>query len=102
MSEALLALLSATGPAAVSVSLVIVGLLSQRLGAVTKMPAYYRWFYVAAVLVGVSSVTRVLGASAGPDEGLALFCTVTFALGVTIGVVVAWRYWSWLFGERGR
>jgi|YNPBryBLVA2012_1023415.scaffolds.fasta_scaffold33156_2 hypothetical protein len=102
MSEALLALLSATGPAAVSVGLVIVGLLSQRLGAVTKMPAYYRWFYVAAVLVGASSVTRILGASTGLDEGLALFCTATFALGVTIGVVVAWRYWSWLFGERGR
>lgn len=102
MGDALLALLSATGPAAVGAGLVIVGLLSQRLGAVTKMPGYYRWFYVAAALVGASSVTRVLGASVGPDEGLALFCMATFALGVTIGVVVAWRYWSWLFGERER
>ena len=42
--EQVLTLLSAAGPASLALALVVMGLLSQRLGAVTKMPSHYRWF----------------------------------------------------------
>ncbi len=99
MTDAAIILLSALGPISVCLALVIMGMLSQRLGSVIKMPAYYRWFFVAAGLTGVSAAARLLAVSEITDT-LALVCTLTFALGVTLGVVVAWRYWSWLFGER--
>jgi hypothetical protein len=99
MSYALTTLLSAVGPAAVGLALVVAGLLSKRLGMVTKMPPYYRWFFVAAGLLGGSTVTRLLSVG-GAGEMLALLYIATFALGVTLGLVVVWHYWSWLFGER--
>lgn len=92
-------LLSAIGPISILFTLVVMGLLSQRLGAVTKMRPLYRWFYVAAAFLGVSTILRLLGMG-GPDETLSLLYSVFFVTGVTLGVVVAWRYWSWLFGER--
>ncbi|GAB4569771.1 MAG: hypothetical protein Kow0077_02820 [Anaerolineae bacterium] len=100
MDEAFFTLAGAFGPAGVAVALVVLGLLSQRLGAVTKTPPYYRWFYVAAGLVGVSLISRILSIGAH-DVGIEMVYTFSFALGVTIGLVVAWRYWNWLFGERG-
>ena len=99
METAFTTLLSAAGPAAVGVALIVIGLLSQRLGAVTKMPPYYRLFFVAAGLLGGSTVIRLLSVG-GPNEALSLLYALTFALGVTMGLVVAWRYWSWLFSER--
>lgn len=65
----------------------------------TKMPPYYRWFYVAAGLLGGSMIARLLSMG-GATDILSLLYTVTFAIGVTIGLVVAWRYWNWLFSER--
>lgn len=104
MSDALLATLSAVGPFAIAVVLVVVGLLSQRLGAVTRTPPYYRWFFVAAGLAGVSVVLRLLlyGVRAEAQSVVALLYTATLALSVTLGVIVAWYYWRWLFSERGR
>lgn len=96
----MLALMSAVGPFSVALALVVLGQLSQRLGAVTKMPPRYRWFYVAAGLVGCSVVARLLGVSTAAQEVLSLVYSATFAVGVTLGLVVAWHYWGWLFGER--
>lgn len=100
MSEEVFILLSTVGPLSVTLALIVVGLLSQRLGAVTKMPPHYRWFFVAASLTGSSVVVRLLGVSVRSQDTLSLLYAVLFALGVTLGVVVAWYYWSWLFGER--
>ena len=101
MNNALLALLSATGPIAIAVMLVIIGLFSQRLGAVTKTPSYYRWFFVAAVFVSMSIGARLLGATdAGVSEVVAGIYVVGLALGLTIGLITAWHYWRWLFSER--
>ena len=97
--EQVLTLLSAAGPASLAVALAVMGLLSQRLGAVTKMPSHYRWFYIAAGMLGVSVVVRLL-AVGGVGETLALVYAGSLVLGGVIGVLTAWRYWSWLFGER--
>lgn len=42
------------GLAGISTALVVLGLLSRRLGQVTRAPRYYLGFFVAAVLIGVS------------------------------------------------
>jgi hypothetical protein len=101
MTETVFILLGSVGPLAICVALVVVGLLSSRLGAVTKMPPYYRWFFVAAGLVLVSVVTRLMLIKQ-LDDTLLLIYNLLLAAGVTLGVVVAWRYWAWLFGEDDR
>lgn len=93
------------GGIAISVMLFILGVLSKRLGSVTNAPPHYRWFYVASILVGIGAVLRffTLGRSISlQDAGIlgVLLYNGLPALGVTIGVITAWRYWSWLLAER--
>ncbi len=101
MISVLFSLLGAVGPVSIAVTLVVVGLLSQRLGAVTRTPPYYRWCYVAAILVGLSTLERLVSVGY-EDILLTLLGNLLLALGVTLGLIVGWRYWSWLFGERQR
>lgn len=85
-------------------ALVVIGLLSRRLGEATRAAPYHIGFYVAAGLVLVSVLARLfnlLFVPATVDDPLwiALYSGLP-ALAVTIGVFVAWRYWSWLLAER--
>lgn len=96
------------GLLAIIVALIALGILSRRLGAATHAAPYYLGFYVAALLVAVSLVARtanlILGfaddAAAAHDPGWALLFAGLPALGMTLGLVMAWRYWSWLLAER--
>lgn len=84
--------------------------LSRRLGAVTKMPPYYRGFAVATALLSVALVSHVERKAAflsgdatasfllSPWYGL-LFFHMPLFLGILIDVVLVWRYWSWLLKE---
>lgn len=95
-----------------SVALVVMGLLSKRFGSATQTPPYYIGFYLAALLVIGGVVVRLLDFVWAQPDALALSEASTDAtarvllynglpaLGVTIGVIVAWRYWSWLLAER--
>ena len=91
---------------AVIVTLVVLAQLSQRLGAVTKARPYYRWYYVAACFVAAAVVVRVLNSqpplAASPNLtilGIILHDGLQ-AIGLTIGLIVTWYYWSWLLAER--
>ena len=109
--DVLFSLLGVLAPVAIAVTLVVLGLLSQRLGAVTNTPPYYRWFYVAAVLVSVAAffeLLYVLSLSVDDGEGLVyaeafylLTYSVPMAVGLMISAAVSWRYWGWLLSERG-
>jgi hypothetical protein len=88
----------------------IMARLSQKLGAVTKMPGYYRGFYVSAVFLLVSLIayflkTSVLLASEQAPALLNndLFYLLTyylpFAIGTSISLAIAFRYWDWLLKE---
>jgi hypothetical protein len=84
---------------------------SQRLGAVTKMPPYFRSFYVAMVLLSISTLARIIRSNPtlatqsstgwlnSPTFDLAVY-HAPFVVAVAISVGVAWRYWSWLFKEK--
>ncbi len=100
----LLTLFGLCGPASILIALVVLALLSQRLGAVTKRAPLYRWLFVSVALIGVSIVGRVISAvapGADPAYTTAMLYDILFVLGLGLGVIVAWRYWSWLLHERG-
>ncbi|MDX2137440.1 MAG: hypothetical protein SF123_05045 [Chloroflexota bacterium] len=93
------------GPAGVAVALVVLGLLSRRLGATTRTGAHYGWFFFSAALMTMSAGARVAGMWTSADN-LAnepiwvLLYNGLPALAITIAVFTAWHYWSWLLAER--
>lgn len=94
------------GPLSIATALLVMGLLSRKLGRVTKAAPYYLGFFVAAFLVGVSVFVRIILLTGSTSIGLQnhtlkiLLVNGLPAVGVTLGVSVAWRYWSWLLAER--
>lgn len=89
----------------------IFAILSQRLGAVTKMPPYFRGFYVAMAFLSISTLARVMRSNLAlsPQSGIGLLNAplfnlavyhAPFVIAIVISVGVAWRYWSWLFKEK--
>ncbi len=81
--------------------------LSRRLGEVNRMPPYYRRFLIASGFVSVAILVQVIRTAAyiSCDPGVAVLLSPCFSLvafhlplfiGVFIGVLTAWRYWSWL------
>jgi len=85
--------------------------LSERFGAVTKMPPFYRYYYVALVFLTVGAIAHILVVRAHwaykqpPDWlmspwFLVLAHFLPLTIGVTIGLVITWRYWSWLVSKR--
>ncbi|MBI3359674.1 MAG: hypothetical protein HY023_01015 [Chloroflexi bacterium] len=100
----------ALGLGAIVYMLVIFGMLSHRLGAVIKMPPHYRWFYVSAGLAGLALLAYLAGVSLSVERAssavtraadlLLSWYHLPLALGLTLSLGVAWRYWSWLLRER--
>jgi len=100
-------LLGLLGVGSIAFALVLLGRLSQRLGQVTNAAPYHTGFYVGAFLVSVGGAARLWhlfdsGHTADLHETMlwVLLYNGAPALGVTIGVIFAWRYWSWLLAER--
>ena len=96
------------GMFSIVVALVLLGLLSKRMARATRTPAYYLGFYVAAVFVAIGVLARLINLtdrvapSANMHDNIAWVVLYNGAptLGVTLGVIIAWRYWSWLLAER--
>jgi hypothetical protein len=99
-------LLNALAPLGIAAALVVLGLLSKRMNDNTgSAKPYYRWFYVAAALLVISAAARLVGDLGGETEPHTRIEWVLLydglpALGITLGLYVAWRYWSWLLAER--
>ena len=90
---------------ALSVSMILLALLSRRLGQVTVAPPNYIGVLIGAALVGGSGIARIGYVLNASDLALDWWLIGAFdgipSIGVTVAVVYAWRYWSWLFAERG-
>ena len=104
-------ILSPLGTISVIFLFFILARLSEKLGAVTKMPPYHRWFRVGQGFLVVALISQFLRISVLLTRqasylwlDTSLFYLIThhlpMAIGVTIGLVVTWRYWSWLLTER--
>ena len=96
MMNGLLAVLGLVGPLALIIATLVIALLSQRLGTITKQLRVYRWLFVAIGVMTVAVVIRFWALDS--INGLAY--PLLMALGLTIALVVAWHYWGWLLGER--
>lgn len=96
------------GYGAIAVAMIVLGRLSQRLGSVTHARPYYLGLYVAAGLVMISIVVRLLfitrpDISLGAEEQNLVYTLLNVglpAIAVTLALVVTWYYWSWLLAER--
>ncbi|HEX2906867.1 MAG TPA: hypothetical protein VHO69_08410 [Phototrophicaceae bacterium] len=96
------------GPISLVVALVVIGLLSKRLGRVLRTRQYYVGFFIAAGLMATSVFARILNLGRGApvaaelnhDPAWVFLYMGLPAIALTLGIVVAWRYWSWLLAER--
>lgn len=105
------AIVGSAGLIALIFSLVILGQFGRKLGAVTKMPPYYRFYYLAVSLLAFALVSRFVRASVfwAPSETIAPILNepllyffgyhLPLAVGLTIGIAITWKYWSWLLKE---
>jgi hypothetical protein len=106
------AILGSVGLFSLIYALLILAQFGRKLGAVTKMRPYYKGYHLAACCVGLALVMRFIRATvfwAAPDTIPALLNSPTFylllyhlplAIGVSLGLVITWHYWSWLLKER--
>ncbi len=96
------------GMASIGLATAVLGSISKRMGQVTHTPPYYIGLYISSALFMVSVVARLVNwlrnvqpAELNGDPGVIILYIGLPALAVTLGVIVAWRYWSWLLAERG-
>ena len=99
------ALLGLLAPISIMVALIVVGLISRRLGVQTNAKPFYLGFFAAAILVFISIAAQFLDLilhfpHSDPDVLWIIVDDGLPAIAVTIGVIFAWRYWSWLLAER--
>jgi len=98
-------ILAGIGMVAIALLLVVLGLLSRRLGRVTRSRRYYVIFFIAMLLLLMGAGGR-FWVFMYPDDTIydSILWIVIYsgapALGLTLGVIVAWHYWSWLLAER--
>lgn len=96
----MLVLISTVVPIAIMVMMLVLGELSRRLGSVLKKGQSHRWFYLAAGLQIISIIVRLLHIDRMENETgdtvAALVYIVPLTLGITLGLVITWRYWGWL------
>lgn len=95
--------LSLSAPLAMVVLLIVLALFSKRLGAVTRRPPVYRWFFLSVVIIVVAILLRVVATFNDGALGSqrALVYDIPLIVGLLIAVITTWRYWGWLLGERG-
>lgn len=88
----------------IAIMLLWLSLLSRRLGSVTHAKPQFIGLWVASFLVASGAVARFVNAWRGTEVNHSLLWVLVYhglpALGLTIGVIFAWRYWSWLLAER--
>jgi hypothetical protein len=101
-------LLSAVAPLGLVLLLWVMAQISRRFGEVTHRPPIYRGFYVALGLMLFPLVVRLLTIGLGKDKRAelggnaieALLHDLPTALGITLALIIAWRYWGWLIYAR--
>jgi hypothetical protein len=106
-----IALAGCLGEAALLYAMLILLRLSRKLGEVTKMPPYYRGYYVSVGLISVALLARMLSASVllSPSDTIpgwllspwfsVVLHHLMLAAGLTVALPITWKYWGWLLRE---
>jgi hypothetical protein len=92
-------------PIAVAFAMLVMAELCRRLGMAMRAPRYYVGFYAAALMMVISGGARYFTVLVPPPPGDAEWWRLALlnglpALAMTLAVMLAWRYWSWLLAER--
>lgn len=109
--KVIVGLAGSLGLLAIIYTLFTLAAFSQKIGLVRKMPPLYRGFYFGIACLIVSFFARFLRVSAflissdvpifsDDDLFYLLAYHLPLAVGLTMSLVVTWRYWSWLLRER--
>jgi hypothetical protein len=104
-------LLGSLGTLSLVVLFYILAKLSERFGSVIRMRPIYRYYYVGLILMLIGYATHLGAAQAisTPEVVPAWLRAGWFLLighhlplatGMTIGLMITWRYWSWLVTEQ--
>jgi len=108
---ALGSLLGALSTLSILVLLYVLAKLSERFGTVIKMRPRYRYYYIGLIFLFVGWIAQLLVTAVdlmpmgiqnwlNSSWFLLLAYYLPITIGVTIGLVITWRYWSWLVAER--
>ena len=104
-------LLGALGTLSILVIIYILAKLSERFGSVVRMRPRYRYYYIALGFLAVGWLVQLLVLAAGLTPTgiqnwlispwvLLIGYYLPMTIGVTLGLVITWSYWSWLVAER--
>ena len=99
------------GTLSIALIFFILAKLSERFGTVIKMKPIFQYYYISVGLALFSFLIHFLAVN--PDRTFIVqwltapwFLLVAYYLpltvSVTIGLIVTWRYWSWLVTEQDR
>jgi hypothetical protein len=106
------AILGSMGLVSLLYALMILSRFGRKLGAVTKMRPFYKGYYAAAGCLGLALIVRLVRATVfwAPEAAIPpilsspLFYLVLYhlplAIGLCLGLVITWHYWSWLLKEQ--
>jgi hypothetical protein len=99
------ALLGLLGPLSIAITLIILGLISRRLGEQGNAKPFYLGFFGGAARLAISIAAQLLDLllnfpHSDNDVLWVILENGLPALAITLGVIFAWRYWSWLLAER--
>ncbi len=101
-----LALLSLLGPIALTFLLLALGFISRKLGRVTHAAPAYIGFWAAGLLSALATWVQLYSLQLAQTSELydnaqwMVIYNALLATAVTVGLLVAWRYWSWLIADR--
>jgi hypothetical protein len=108
---ALGSLLGALSTVSILILLYVLAKLSERFGTVIKMRPRYRYYYLGLIFLFIGWIAQLLIIAVdlmpisfqnwlNSSWFLLLAYYLPVTIGVTIGLVITWRYWSWLVVER--
>lgn len=106
-----ISLLGTLGTLSLLLLIYILAKLSERFGSVIKMRPLYRYYYTALIFLAIGYLAHLAAAQAvlAPESMptwvlapwfLLLAHHLPLTIGVTIGFIITWRYWSWLVTEQ--
>lgn len=90
------------GGLGISSALMVLAFLSRKLGEAWGVGHAYRWLYPATIAMVVSAIGVILlmvQARHRVSAGLLMPWLAVYAAGGTLSVLVASRYWWWLWGQ---
>jgi len=80
------------------IAMLVVSYLSKRLGDALKVAPIYKLLYITSVLIAIASIIDIVYVSYNGTTMPLVSIALRFIAGA-VSLIVALRYWSWLFSE---